>query len=299
MKVKNTIAYSGLPSVTEYLPDSVARILESLGRNDIDEIRLRRDREASVTCGEENIMLGVTLTGREMDGLMLKITDGSVYSHANTIRRGYVTLLSGVRVGISGRAVFENGVLTGISDVSSLSFRIPRAVRGCGDYIAYLLGRERYKHGILIYSPPGGGKTTVLRDVCRILSLGDKPLRISVIDSRDEICRGESFGTVDVLSGFGRAEGIEIAVRTLSPQLIVCDEIGSGEDSQAILSLRHNGVPLLASAHGDSLRELLTRPFIGELHSAGIFSGYVGLERTCDGIGYKYTSRKEAVRYDS
>lgn len=299
MKVKNTIAYSGLPSVTEYLPDSVARVLESLGRDDIDEIRLRRDREASVTCGEENIMLGVTLTGREMDGLMLKITDGSVYSHANTIRRGYVTLLSGVRVGISGRAVFENGVLTGISDVSSLSFRIPRAVRGCGDYIAYLLGREGFRRGLLIYSPPGGGKTTVLRDVCRILSLGDNPLRIAVIDSRDEICRGESFGTVDVLSGFGRAEGIEIAVRTLSPQLLVCDEIGSGEDSQAILSLRHSGVPLLASAHGDSLRELLTRPFIGELHRAEIFSGYVGLERTCDGIGYKYTSRKEAVRYDS
>lgn len=297
MKVKSNIAFSGLLSVLEYLPRKVVTAVESLGREDIDEVRLRRDREASVTCGGENIMLGITVSPREMDELMTRITGGSVYSHANTIRRGYVALSGGVRVGISGRAVFEGGELSGISDVSSFSFRIPRAVRGCGDYIAYLLGREGYRRGLLIYSPPGVGKTTVLRDTCRILSTGDDPLRIAVIDSRDEICRGESFGTVDVLSGFGRAEGIEIALRTLSPQMIVCDEIGSGEDSDAILSLRHSGVPLLASAHGDDPRELMTRPYIGELHHAGIFSGYVGLKRDKVGMRYEYTPRKEVEKY--
>ncbi|MBR6558326.1 MAG: hypothetical protein IKT70_04880 [Clostridia bacterium] len=293
MRVKNKIISDGLSEVLEYLPQNVVSAVRELNREDIDEIRLRREGEVSVTCRDENVLMGIIISGREMDELMLKITDGSIYSHANTIRQGYVTLPFGIRVGISGRAVFEGGELSGISDISSLIFRVPRAVRGSGDYIAYLLRRENYRKGVLIYSPPGVGKTTVLRDTCRILSEGENPLRVVVVDTRDEICRGEKFGTVDILRGFSRAEGIEIALRTLSPQLIICDEIGSGEDSNAILSLRHSGVPLLASAHGDNLRELLTRPFICELHRSGIFSGYVGLNRSRGGMEYEYTQRKE------
>jgi len=270
------------------LPRSVLRCLENFEQEKIDEIRIRKNGTCSITENGKNIAIDASLSDFDFERIISEISGGSLYSYAETLKKGYLTLPCGARVGISGQAVTENGRVVGLNDITSFVFRIPRSVHGAGEYIVHLLKRYSFSRGILIYSPPGMGKTTVLRDVCRILGGGEQPLRVAVVDTRDEICRGEKFGTVDVLRGFERAEGIEIAVRTLSPQIIVCDEIGSEADAEAILALRHCGVPLLASAHAASISDLLMRPFTKSLDSAGIFAGYVGLLRGEGGLNYRF-----------
>ena len=137
----------------------------------------------------------------------------------------------------------------------------------------------------ILYSPPGIGKTPALREIAA--RLGAKPynIRIAVIDTRFEIC-GSLGGdvTYDALSGYPRAKGMETAVRTLSPQLILCDEIGSEEDAQAIYTSFGAGVPTVVTAHASSLEELCVRPFMRTLIDSGAFTYAVGLSRTQSGF---------------
>jgi len=138
---------------------------------------------------------------------------------------------------------------------------------------------------MIIYSPPRVGKTTALREL--IARMGARPynIRIAVIDTRFELCGGLSGDlSVDVLSGYPRAKGMETALRTLSPQLLVCDEIGSFEDSEAIRESMGSGVPAIVSAHAGSVAELLGKPYIKELADMGAFTYAVGLSRGADGF---------------
>ena len=141
-----------------------------------------------------------------------------------------------------------------------------------------------YSRGILIYSPPGVGKTTLLRGVISLISSGEggySPLRTAVVDTRGELTfsNGGKGLCIDVLSGYPRALGIEIATRTLSAQLIVCDEIGDYAEAMALVSSHNCGVPLIASTHARSVDELMRRTGIMLLHEARVFGAYVGISR--------------------
>jgi stage III sporulation protein AA len=134
--------------------------------------------------------------------------------------------------------------------------------------------------GLLLFSPPLGGKTSLLREIARELSSGARPLRVVVVDSRGELAfslDGSSL-CLDVLSGYPKKEGIEIAARTLGAQVVICDEIGAGE-SDAVCELHGGGVPLIASAHAAGLSDLLCRRGIAELHRARVFGGYMRVTR--------------------
>jgi stage III sporulation protein AA len=265
------------------------RLLEELrakardGR--IEEIRLRRGRRASLTLPGKNLVLNTVLDGAEIDGTLTGMCSGSLYAYSDTINKGYVSLPGGVRVGVCGRANCEGERMIGVHEISSLVIRIPHRARRVGEVVCRLLREFKRERGVLIYSPPGVGKTTLLRGIISLLSSGEHPLRTAVVDTRGELAfsvGGEDL-CVDVLSGYPRALGIEIATRTLSAEVIVCDEIGDYTEAMALVSSHNCGVPLIASAHAGSAEELLRRTGIMLLHEANIFGAYVGISRSAYG----------------
>ena len=260
------------------LVDEIGSIYD--GRR-IEEIRLRRGRQASLTMMGANRLLSVALGGGEIDAVLSQLCSGSLYAYSDTINQGYVALPGGIRVGVSGSAAREGDRIIGVHEISSLVIRIPHKMPKVGEPICALVDHFALGKGVLIYSPPGVGKTTLLRGVIAHLAGGTNPLRTAVIDTRGEL----SFSTdgrelcIDVLSGYPRALGIEIATRTLGAQVIVCDEIGDYEEAMALVSSHNCGVPLVASAHAASVDELLMRTGLRLLHEARIFGAYVGIER--------------------
>ncbi len=276
-------------SVLHYLPKALADEIINLSPQKADELRLRLGGACSLTFDGKSIPLDTRLDRADIDAIVKKMCDGSIYAYRETINNGYITLKSGVRVGICGRAVTEGGRIHGIYDINALCIRIPHDINGIGEPIIKLMKASHYSEGVLIYSAPGVGKTTLLRSLITSLAGGDNPKRVAVIDTRGELgCRLEGGLCADILSGYPKATGIEIAARTLNPEVIVCDEIGADTSEAAAIKAAHNcGVPLLASSHAKSLPELLRRTGIALLHDAKIFGAYVGISRG-NGKDYRY-----------
>lgn len=212
----------------------------------------------------------------------------SVYAHQQEIRNGFVVLKGGHRAGICGTAVIENGTVANLRDISSINLRIARQVRGAADEALAAVTENGCVCGTLIFGPPGCGKTTVLRDIARQLS-GDggmaRRLRVAIVDERGELAAtsaGEpqnEFGPgCDVLDGYPKGEGILQAVRSLSPDVIVCDEIGGEDDARAVIASLNAGVTIIASAHAASLRELFSRPPVRAVLESGAIRRAVQLE---------------------
>ena len=268
---------SALANILPYkLYGEIVGRLSGMGR--IEEIRCRKDRPTFVTCGGQNIRLSYICGAEDMEQMILRICGGSLYAHKETLLEGYVTLSGGIRVGVCGRASSENGRMLGIYDVSGLNFRLPAALHGIGAPVCRLL---RQGGGVLVYSAPGEGKTTLLRAVAEGMSTGAEPWRVCVVDTRGELSMADGgIGeTADVLLYYPKDKGIEIATRTMNPQLIVCDEIGGAAEAEAIISAENCGVPLLAAAHAPSISALLRRTGLRRLHEASVFSHYVGISR--------------------
>ena len=242
--------------------------------DEINEIRLRAHGSVSVTYGTENIILECDVTEGQIGDCVTKLCRGSVYAHGDTIRRGYIIADGGVRVGVCGRLAADGRAL---SEITSVNIRVPHIVRGvCEGLFAHFA--ERGVRSTLIYSPPGVGKTTLLRDLAARLG---KERRVAVVDTRGELYIEKMLAHTmcDVLVGYSRAEGIEIATRTLSPEVIICDEIGDEGEVRQMLSATNSGVPIIASAHASGVRELMTRVNLRLLHDGGVFSDYVGICR--------------------
>lgn len=271
-----------LPSSLEAcLPERVMAELYELSRGgrvcaqDINEIRLRAARPMSVTCRGRNIALALTLLPSELDDCVTRLCHGSVYAHGDTIRAGYIRADGGVRVGVCGTLAADGRA---VSEITSLNIRVPHMIRGVCDRVLALCTEPTRIRSLLIYSPPGVGKTTLLRDLAARLGT---ERRVAIIDTRGELYIEQMFADTlcDVLVGYPRAQGIEIATRTLSPEVLICDELGDADEARQILATVSAGVPIIASAHASTVGELLARPNIRMLHESRVFSGYVGISR--------------------
>ena len=283
---------SELAKILKYLPEGKRAILtdycEKLpqGGAQISEIRLRADAPVSLTCADKNVFtfFGHTLScsEREISDTLGKLCEDSVHTYGETIKEGYVYLSGGYRIGVCGQARGDGNKVAGVFKVNSLCIRIPHAISGVCEGLIGELSDGKSVSSALIYSPPGVGKTTLLRDVARYFSTGERAVRVCVIDTRGELFLREMFcgALIDVMSGYPKAKGMEIAARTLSPQVMICDEIGTYEEAEAILSSQNCGVPLIASAHAGTFEELMRRPNIKKLADACIFEKYVGISRS-------------------
>ena len=284
-----TRSESGVMEVLSVLPDRLAGEIRRIadgrigGIGEIREIRVRCVMRSSFLHGGESIPLFHTVTEQEIAEIVNKICDGALYAHHNTISQGYVSLPSGVRVGIGGVARYEYKSFVGIGRVRSLVFRIPG--HGCS-FSEELKGAfSGVRAGMLIYSPPGVGKTTALRSLARSLSSGPYAKRVCVVDERYEFCDEDYVGCeIDILKGYKRRLGLEIATRTMSADVIMIDEIGA-DDAESIKDAVKCGVPIVATAHAASIEELRSKVSLAPLFDLGVFDVFVGIKK--DGEKYR------------
>lgn len=267
-----------------------------------EEIRLRHSRPLIICWAGGESYLGeegpvavpgeaYQLSGEDIKKTIELICNYSLYAFEDEIRQGYLTIPGGHRVGLAGRTVLEKGSIKIIRDINSCNIRIARQVKGAGERVfPFLIDRRlgRIFHSLII-SPPQGGKTTLLRDLARIISngigiLGQRGQKVGIVDERSEIAgcfRGIPQLDVglrtDVLDACPKAEGIMLMLRSLSPQVIITDEIGRQEDALAIEEAVHAGVTVIASAHGSFLEDVLNRPILRKLLDNNYFERLVFL----------------------
>lgn len=286
------IAYkhSLLPeALCECLPPHLCDAIRKAGAFPIEEIRLHKGRTLTVTSRQKKLGCGIVVGEREIQEIFSRMCGGSLYAFEETIRKGYIPLAGGIRVGVCGSAACEDGKIIGVHNITGLMVRIPHAIGVDTSSLLRSFLADCDGHGMLIYAPPGVGKTTLLRALTKEISSPLWGWNTVVVDTRGEINveLNDPFLHLDVMSGYPRDVGIEIAVRTLGAEVIICDEIGTLSDARATLGAANCGVPIIASAHAASLAELLERPAIRILHRAHVFGKYVGLSRRASG-GFDY-----------
>ena len=283
----------------------------------IQEIRLRAGQPLGIrTAGgdffvEETGRLtreagkGVIVPVKEIRETLECVVSYSLYAYEEELRQGFLTVQGGHRIGVAGKAVVEQGRIRTIKNISFLHIRIAHEKKGCADQVLpwlYEEGRALPCHS-LILSPPGCGKTTLLRDLIRQISSGSPPKRegvsVSVVDERSEMAacylgipQNDLGNRTDVLDACPKSEGMMLLLRSMSPQVLAVDEIGSREDLEAVRYVAGSGCQVLATAHGGSVAELLRK--WKEAPGEGIFERFIVLsqangagtiEEICDGSG--------------
>ena len=290
--------------VLNYLPERIKAPLLEL--NDelkvaVQEIRLRAGRPLSVTMGSSQFFIcksgtfmlprtdSFYVTVKDLEDCFLRLCRHSVYSHNDELCEGFVSLENGHRAGVCGKVVTTGGKIETIRDISSINIRIAKEVPHSADLIL----KNYNGGGILICGGPGTGKTTLLRDLCRQLASGSigECKKVAVIDSRGEIAAvngGVPYAdigvTADIITGADKAKGIEMALRTLFPDVIAFDELGNMAEVEAITQSFNSGVTIITTAHIGGFDDIMRRPLVNALLKTGAIEWVVLCYK---GFGFK------------
>ena len=276
--------------ILEMLPTAVMKKLYEYKNIDkLQEIRMRGNKPIILQLGEKEIITDLICTNEDIKTTLQKISRYSLYAYEDEMKQGFITIKGGHRIGICGSYITEGGRIKTLKDPGSLNIRISSEIKGCSDHIVGYIKDEKNIYNTLLISPPGCGKTTLLRDLCRNISNGFGEIsgqRVCVIDERSEIAACY-FGIpqmdlgirCDVLDNCRKAEGIIMAIRTMAPDVIMCDEIGSYDDVESILTALNCGVNIIASIHGYTLEDYTKRAVFNDLIINKVFKRAVLLSK--------------------
>ena len=253
----------------------------------VQEIRIRAGCPIFVRVNGNEVRLNGYADSRLIRELMELFANHSLYAYEEEIRQGYMTIEGGHRVGISGKAVLDGRQIRTIKDISGLNIRLAHEWKGCAELVLPWLYQNGEIQNTLFISPPGGGKTTILREVIRNVSDGtsyDKGRAVSVVDERSELgscLRGipqcDLGQRTDIMDGCPKALGMTMMIRSMGPEVLAADEIGAREDLEALRDALRSGVKILVTAHGDSVEDIQKKQVLCEMVEERMFGRYVVL----------------------
>lgn len=286
--------------VLQVLPERLRQIVERsvADWNTVQEIHIRLGKGIAITANGRKELPnpnGQVVSRREFRELMEYISNYSLYAFEEEIKKGFLTIPGGHRVGVSGRAVTEDNEVKKLRNISFVNIRIAHEKKGCANAVMpYLLEKDRFLSTLLV-SPPGAGKTTLLRDIVRNLASGGNlagsgrmfgAKNVSVVDERSEIAscymgvpQNDVGMFCDVLDACPKSEGIRMMLRSMAPEVIAVDEIGTGNEYEALTEALTSGCSLLATVHGDSIRHIRKKPFLKQLLEERMFERIIILRQ--------------------
>ncbi|MBP3597172.1 MAG: stage III sporulation protein AA [Clostridia bacterium] len=277
-----------IDEVLKYFPRKISNLIYDK-LIDAEEIRLRQAKPIIIKKSGTSIVIEYNVSSEEIIECLQRICEYSVYSYQNQISQGFITVMGGHRIGLTGSCVFEDGKITNIKYVNSLNFRIARQVYGASKNVLPEIINGNTIFNTIIVSPPGYGKTTILKDVIRNLSSGINgfnAIDVGVVDERGEIaalfkgkCQNDLGIRVDVLENVTKSIGIKMLVRTMAPKVVVADEIGCKDDIDAINYTFCSGVKGIFTAHGDSYSDFIKNPIMKELLELRIIEKLIFLDK--------------------
>ncbi len=279
------------------------------GLEPLEEIRLRADKPLVLQNYVREWFIGsdglpsskpsgsFIVTREDIKATIELMSENSIYAYQDEIKNGFITIRGGHRVGLAGRVVLDGAFVKNIKDISGLNIRLSNQIFGCASRVLrYLIKNSNDIYNTLIISPPQCGKTTILRDIARSLGngipeLGFGGVKVAIVDERSEIAaclKGVPQNDVglrtDVLDGCPKNIGMKMMIRSMSPNVIITDEIGNDGDREAVHNVLNAGVRIITTAHGYNISELKSRKEVLMLVEDKVFERYIVLDDS-DGPG--------------
>lgn len=275
---------SGIRDVFEILPEKIRNILQmEPDISTIQEVRIKINKNIIYLKDKKEKVCNYICTKEDLDYIVRKISNYSIYAFEEELKQGYITLSGGHRIGLCGACVVDQDKIKTIKDIGSINIRISKNIEGCANKVLkHIIYGENILNTIVI-SPPKCGKTTLIRDIAKNVSDGIseynfKGKNTCIIDERSEIAacyRGIPQMNVglrtDILDNCPKSFGIMMAIRSMAPEVIVCDEIGTYEDMKSIVMALNCGVSIITTIHGNNIEDLFNRPVFKEVIDNKVF----------------------------